>query len=150
MNEDFDELYQDVILDHAKRPRNYGEIPGAVRVIGDNPSCGDEVQLDVKFGGDGGVEDIKFSGQSCANCKASASLMTMKLKGKSRPEAERLMHNFLQLVTSDVEPDTKGLGDAVVLRSVRKFPQRVKCATLAWRAFEQALGEGGRVSTEGG
>jgi nitrogen fixation protein NifU and related proteins len=74
--------------------------------------------------------------------------MTLKLKGKPREEAERLLRNFQLLVTTDSEPDTKGLGDAVLLRGVRKFPQRVKCAMLAWRAFEQALGEGGSVTTE--
>lgn len=148
MNEELEELYQQVILDHSKRPRNFGALADAVHVHGDNPSCGDEIELHVKFGADGGVEDIKFEGSGCAISQASASLMTMKLKGKPRAEAERLMQNFRTLVTSETEPDTKGLGDVVLLRGVRKFPQRVKCATLAWRAFEQALGEGGNVSTE--
>lgn len=148
MNEELAELYQQVILDHSKRPRNFGELADAVHVQGDNPSCGDEIQLHVKFGEDGTVQDIKFTGSGCAISQASASLMTMKLKGKPRSEAERLMKNFRTLVTSETEPDTKGLGDAVLLRGVRKFPQRVKCATLAWRAFEQALGDGGVVSTE--
>jgi nitrogen fixation NifU-like protein len=147
-NGELAELYQQVILDHSKRPRNFGEIAGAIHVHGDNPSCGDEIQLHVKFGADAGVEDIKFTGKGCAICIASASLMTMKLKGKPRAEAERLMRNFRTLVTTQTEPDTKGLGDAVLLRGVRKFPQRVKCATLGWRAFEQALGEGGEVTTE--
>jgi nitrogen fixation protein NifU and related proteins len=94
------------------------------------------------------VEDIKFTGMGCAISQASASLMTMKLKGKPQEEAKRLMLNFQHLVTGDQEADTKGLGDAVLLKGVRKFPQRVKCAMLAWRAFEQALGEGGKVTTE--
>jgi nitrogen fixation NifU-like protein len=149
MNDDeLEELYQQVILDHSKRPRNYGELADAVHVHGDNPSCGDEIQLHVKFGEGGSVEDIKFKGMGCAISQASASLMTMKLKGKPREVSERLLRNFQMLVTTDEEPDTKGLGDAVLLRGVRKFPQRVKCAMLAWRAFEQALGEGGTVSTE--
>jgi nitrogen fixation NifU-like protein len=148
MNDDFEELYQQVILDHSKRPRNFGEIPGAIRVTGDNPSCGDEIQLDVKLGADGAIEDVKFKGAGCAISQASASLMTMKLKGKSRAEAGRLMRNFRTLVTCEAEPDTTGLGDAVLLRGVRKFPQRVKCAMLAWRAFEQALADGGSVTTE--
>lgn len=142
------ELYQQVILDHSKRPRNFGTLPVAVHVHGDNPSCGDEIELHVKFAADGGVEDIKFTGSGCAISQASASLMTTKLKGQPRPEAERLLHNFRALVTSDSPADTKGLGDAVLLKGVRKFPQRVKCATLAWRAFEQALGDGGPVTTE--
>jgi nitrogen fixation NifU-like protein len=137
-----------VILDHSKRPRNYGEIAEAVHVRGDNPSCGDEIELHVKFGPEHEVNDLKFTGMGCAISQASASLMTLKLKGKNREEALRLLRAFQQLVTSDTEPETKGLGDAVLLRGVRKFPQRVKCAMLAWRAFEQALQEGGEVSTE--
>lgn len=148
MSPELEDLYQQVLLDHSKRPRNFGELPDAIHVHGDNPSCGDEIRLDVKFGADGSVTDLKFTGTGCAISQASASLMTLKLKGKPRAEAERLMHNFHTLVTSDTEPDTKGLGDLVLLRGVRKFPQRVKCAMLAWRAFEQAMGEGGAVTTE--
>jgi nitrogen fixation NifU-like protein len=148
MNDELEELYQQVILDHSKRPRNFGELADAIHVHGDNPSCGDEIQLHVKFGQGGDVADIKFKGMGCAISQASASIMTLKLKGKPREEAERLLRNFQLLVTTDSEPDTKGLGDAVLLRGVRKFPQRVKCAMLAWRAFEQALGEGGTVTTE--
>ena len=148
MNDELEELYQQVILDHSKRPRNFGELADAVHVHGDNPSCGDEIALHVKFGPEHEVNDLKFTGIGCAISQASASLMTLKLKGKSREEALRLLRAFQQLVTSDSEPDTKGLGDAVLLRGVRKFPQRVKCAMLAWRAFEQALQEGGQVSTE--
>ena len=147
-NGELAELYQQVILDHSKRPRNFGRLEEAVHVHGDNPSCGDEIELHVKFGGAGEVEDIKFTGSGCAISQASASLMTMKLKGKPRTEAERLLRNFRALVTTEGEPDTQGLGDAVLLKGVRKFPQRVKCATLAWRAFEQALGDGGAVTTE--
>ena len=147
--DDLAELYQQVILDHSKRPRNFGDLTDAIHVHGDNPSCGDEITLHVKFGADGAVADVKFSGVGCAISQASASLMTMKLKGKPRAEAERLMRSFQQLVTTETEPDTKGLGDLILLRGVRKFPQRVKCATLAWRAFEQALGEAdGNVTTE--
>jgi nitrogen fixation NifU-like protein len=148
---EFEELYQQVILDHSKRPRNFGELPDAVRVHGDNPSCGDEIDLFVKFDAEGNPAELKFLGQSCAICRASASLMTMKLKGKPRAEAVRLMHNFHKLVTGAGEADSQGLGDLTLLSGVRKFPQRVKCAMLAWRAFEQALSEvGGVVTTEGG
>ena len=147
-NDDLEELYQQVILDHSKRPRNFGELADGVHVHGNNPSCGDEIMLSVKFGHGGEVEDLKFKGAGCAISIASSSLMTMKLKGKPREEANRLLRNFQQLVTTQTEPDTKGLGDAVLLRGVRKFPQRVKCAMLAWRAFEQALEEGGSVTTE--
>ena len=152
MNTELEDLYQQVILDHSKRPRNFGEIAeGAVKVHGDNPSCGDEIHLSVRFGAEGGVEDIKFSGQGCAISQASASLMTMKLKGKSRSEAEALLRAFHDLVTIEVSDPPKALGDLRLLEGVRKFPQRVKCAMLSWRAFEQALtADGGEtaVTTE--
>jgi nitrogen fixation NifU-like protein len=139
MNSELEELYQQVILDHSRRPRNRGEIPGAIRVQGDNPSCGDEIQLDVKFSPNGAVEDVKFTGQGCAISQASASLMTMKLKGKPRAEAEALVRAFHDLVTRDDAPEPKELGDLRLMSGVRKFPQRVKCAMLGWRAFEQAM-----------
>jgi nitrogen fixation protein NifU and related proteins len=139
MTSELEELYQTVILDHSKRPRNRGELPGAIRVEGNNPSCGDEIRLDVKFGPDGSVEDLKFDGQGCAISQASASLMTLKLKGKSRPDAEAMLQAFHDLVTVETAEAPKMLGDLRLLQSVRKFPQRVKCAMLAWRAFEQAL-----------
>ncbi len=151
MNAELEELYQQVILDHSRRPRNFGEIPGAVRVHGDNPSCGDEIYLDVQFGPDGAVTDLKFTGQGCAISQASASLMTMKVKGRSRAEAEVLLRAFRDLVTIEVAEPIKQLGDLRLLQGVRKFPQRVKCAMLAWRALEQALGQesaGRDVSTE--
>ncbi len=150
MNSELEELYQQVILDHSKRPRNFGEIgEGAVQVRGDNPSCGDEIQLHVKFGAEGKVEDVKFTGQGCAISLASASLMTMKLKGRSRAEATEMLRAFHDLVTIEVADPPKMLGDLRLLQGVRKFPQRVKCAMLAWRAFEQALdGAPSSVSTE--
>jgi nitrogen fixation NifU-like protein len=151
MTTELEELYQQVILDHSKRPRNFGEIPGAVHVRGDNPSCGDEIDLHVKFAADGRVEDIKFTGQGCAISQASASLMTLKLKGKPRAAAEEMARAFHDLVTTEVADPPRLLGDLRLLQGVRKFPQRVKCAMLAWRAFEQAAraGEGeAEVSTE--
>ncbi len=149
MNSELEELYQQVILDHSKRPRNFGEIPtGAIHVHGDNPSCGDEIHLHVKFGENGMVEDIKFTGQGCAISQASASLMTLKIKGKPRAEAEEMAHAFQQLVTSDTAEAPRSLGDLRLMQGVRKFPQRVKCAMLAWRAFEQALGQSPESETE--
>jgi nitrogen fixation NifU-like protein len=139
MNSELEELYQEVLLDHSKRPRNYGEIAeGAIRVDGDNPSCGDEIHLHVRFGDDGKVEEIKFTGQGCAISQASASMMTLKLKGKSREEAGAMLAAFHDLVTHDAAEAPRMLGDLRVMQGVRKFPQRVKCAMLAWRAFEQA------------
>ena len=151
MNDELRELYQQVILDHSRKPRNHGEITdGAVHVHGDNPSCGDEIDLSVKFGGDGAVEDVKFKGMGCAISQASASLMTMKLKGKSAADARAMLRAFHDLVTTEVAEPPHFLGDLRLLAGVRKFPQRVKCAMLGWRAFEQALEQkaGGTVSTE--
>jgi nitrogen fixation protein NifU and related proteins len=149
---DLEELYQEVILDHSRRPRNFGELAdAAVRVHGDNPACGDEIHLAVKFDGDGGLQEIKFTGHGCAISQASASLMTMKLKGKSRAEVEEMFRAFHDLVTTGNNDTPKNLGDLLVMRGVRKFPQRVKCAMLPWRAVEQALrqSEGeATVSTE--
>ena len=149
---DLEELYQEVILDHSRRPRNFGELPDAsVRVHGDNPACGDEIHLAVKFDGNGGLEDIKFTGHGCAISQASASLMTTKLKGKKRTDIEEMLQAFHDLVTTEKNDAPKNLGDLQVMRGVRKFPQRVKCAMLPWRAVEQALrqSEGeATVSTE--
>jgi nitrogen fixation protein NifU and related proteins len=151
MNPDFEELYQQVILDHSKRPRNYGTLEGpAVHVDGDNPSCGDEIHLHVLFGENGEVEDLRFTGVGCAISQASASLMTLKLKGKSRQDAREMLSAFTDVVTAGEQEAPKMLGDLRLLSGVRKFPQRVKCAMLAWRAFEQAMQESpsGSVSTE--
>ncbi|RFC42116.1 MAG: nitrogen fixation protein NifU [Verrucomicrobia bacterium] len=151
MNADFEELYQQVILDHSKRPRNFGTLEGpAVHVDGDNPSCGDEIHLHVRFGTEGQVEDLRFTGVGCAISQASASLMTLKLKGKSKQEARELLEAFTDVVTLGEHEAPKMLGDLRLLSGVRKFPQRVKCAMLAWRAFEQAMQEAstGPVSTE--
>ena len=152
MFDDLNDLYQQVILDHSRRPRNFGPMEGeATRVHGDNPSCGDEIHLAVKFGPDGGIEDVKFTGQGCAISQASASLMTIKLKGKSRDEVMEMLRAFHDLVTADTSEAPKALGDLRVMQGVRKFPQRVKCAMLAWRAVQQAFEQGAgeaTVSTE--
>ena len=145
---DLEELYQEVILDHSRRPRNFGDLAdAAVRVHGDNPACGDEIHLGVKFDGNGGLQDIKFTGHGCAISQASASLMTMKLKGKSRDEVEQMFRAFHDLVTTETDNSAKSLGDLQVMRGVRKFPQRVKCAMLPWRAIEQALRQSEGEST---
>ncbi len=145
---EIEELYQEVILDHSRRPRNFGELPdAAVLVHGDNPACGDEIHLAVKFDAGGGLEDIKFTGHGCAISQASASLMTVKLKGKSRPEAMEMLRAFHDLVTNDANEAPKVLGDLRVMRGVRNFPQRVKCAMLPWRAVEQAFEQGAGEAT---
>ncbi len=146
-----EELYQEIILDHSKRPRNFGPLPGAtVTVKGDNPSCGDEVELAVKLTPDA-IETVKFTGHGCAICMASASLMTVKIKGRPRGEVINMIHTFRDMLVKAAEselPDS--FGDLQVFAAVRRFPQRVKCAILAWRALDQALSspEAGTVSTE--
>ena len=140
MSTELEELYQEVILDHSRRPRNFGVLEKPdVLVHGDNPACGDEIHLGVVFGADGNLQEIKFSGQGCAISQASASMMTMKLKGKSRAEAAEMADTFTKLVTGEATEPAKKLGDLQLLQGVRKFPQRVKCAMLPWRAVEQAL-----------
>src|SRR5437763_8390556 len=126
MSPEIEELYQEVILDHSRRPRNFGELPdAAVLVHGDNPACGDEIHLAVKFDADGGLQDIKFTGHGCAISQASASLMTMKLKGKSRDETMSMFRSFHDLVTTENNDSPKSLGDLQVMRGVRQLPQRV-------------------------
>ena len=142
MSTELEELYQEVILDHSRRPRNFGVLEKPdVLVHGDNPACGDEIHLGVQFGADGALQEIKFSGQGCAISQASASMMTIKLKGKSRAEAAEMARTFHNLVTGEQTEQSKSLGDLQLLQGVRKFPQRVKCAMLPWRAVEQALAQ---------
>ena len=138
---ELEQLYQDVILDHSRRPRNFGELPDAdFHVHGDNPSCGDEITLHVKFGPNDSIEACRFTGQGCSICMASASLLTQKMKLKSRTEACELCNHFHEMLTSAEEiPTDKRLGDLRLLAGVRKFPLRVKCATLAWHALKEAL-----------
>ena len=142
LSEDLRDLYQQVILDHSRSPRNHGQLhgEGCVHVHGDNPTCGDEIDVWVKFGADGKVEDIKFEGQGCAISQASASMMTVKMKGADAEKLKGLIQDFRSVVTGEGSvKDEDTLGELVLLEGVQKFPQRVKCATLAWRAVEQAM-----------
>src|SRR5207237_7275798 len=126
MNPELEELYQAVILDHSRRPRNFGELPdAAVLVHGDNPVCGDEIHLAVKFHPDGRVQDIKFSGHGCAISQASASLMTMKFKGKSRVQATEMFDAFHVLVTDERADPPNSYSDHRIMQVVRNFPQRL-------------------------
>jgi nitrogen fixation NifU-like protein len=149
---DLDALYQEIILDHNRRPRNYGELAGADRTVaGRNPLCGDEMTLWVRMDEDR-IADAKFVAQGCAVSKASASLMTTAVKGKTRGEAEALFDRFHKLVTGKLpESEHTGLGALAALGGVAKFPIRVKCASLPWHALKQALDGGSAkepVSTE--
>ncbi|MHC4607473.1 MAG: Fe-S cluster assembly sulfur transfer protein SufU [Planctomycetota bacterium] len=146
------DLYQEVILDHNKSPRNSGtlETPPAVSAEGDNPLCGDHLIVYLVVDGDV-VRDIKFEGHGCAISTASASVMTETLMGRTRAEVEEIFRTFHDLVTAedDTEPDIMELGEMAALAGVRKYPMRVKCATLAWHTLRSALaGQAGKVTTE--
>ena len=133
-----DDLYQEIILDHSKRPRNHHTMDDANRKAeGYNPLCGDKLKLFLKVDGDI-VRDVSFVGSGCAISTASASLMTETLKGKSREEALQLLDKFHELLTTDTEV-SKELGKLVVFCGVREYPARVKCATLAWHTLKSAL-----------
>ena len=134
---DLRDLYQEVILDHTRRPRNFGTLPNANREArGHNPLCGDQVSVYLQMNGDR-IEDIAFQGSGCAISTASASLMTEALKGLTVAEARELFHGFHDLVTTGGDPDA--LGKLAVFSGVREYPIRVKCATLAWHAVQAAL-----------
>ena len=139
------ELYQEVILDHSRHPRHYGVLEGAShKAEGYNPLCGDRVTVYLKLGEGGRVCDIRFEGKGCAISQASASLMTDLLIGRSRAEAEKLMDGFLHLVKGE---DAKGLSaddreTLDVMSGLSEFPMRVKCATLAWHTYKNAVEEG--------
>lgn len=141
-----DDLYQETILDHSKRPRNHHEMADANRwADGYNPLCGDRLKLYLKVENDV-VKEASFEGAGCAISTASASLMTESLKGKTREEALRLIDKFHTLLTTDT-PATKDLGKLVVFCGVRDYPARVKCATLAWHTLKSALNGTGEVAT---
>lgn len=132
------DLYQEIILDHSKRPRNCHAMDDANRKAeGYNPLCGDKLKLFLKMDGDM-VADASFEGSGCAISTASASLMTESLKGKTRQEALNLLEKFHELLTTD-SPVTQELGKLVVFCGVRDYPARVKCATLAWHTLKSAL-----------
>ena len=135
------ELYQEVILDHSKKPRNFREIENAAHhAKGHNPLCGDRVTVFVTLK-DGRIEDVSFQGAGCAISTASASMMTESLKGKTMADTEALFGRFHDLVTGKVQPGegTEGLGKLAVFAGVQEFPIRVKCATLAWHTLRAAL-----------
>jgi nitrogen fixation NifU-like protein len=143
------DLYQEVILDHNRRPRNFRAIDEATRTQeGFNPLCGDRLTLYVKLEGDV-IRDVAFQGSGCAISKASASLMTEALKGKTVTEARAMFERFHDMVTSEPESPAPDLGKLSVLAGVREFPTRIKCASLAWHTLKAAVaGETGPVSTE--
>jgi nitrogen fixation NifU-like protein len=145
---DLTDLYQEVILDHNKRPRNFRTIESpSHHAEGYNPLCGDRLNLYVTVA-DGVLTDVAFQGSGCAISKASASLMTDALKGKTVAEANALFERFHRVVTTPPDQPVEELGKLSVLAGVREFPVRVKCASLAWHTLKAALGREERVSTE--
>ncbi len=147
---ELNELYQETILEHNKNPRNFREIEDADKTaLGNNPLCGDALQVYVKMDGDT-VADVAFKGSGCAISKASASMMTQAVKGKNRAEADQLFDEFHRMVTGemDIESDENHLGRLKIFAGVLEFPARVKCASLSWHTLNAALSDTGEVSTE--
>jgi nitrogen fixation NifU-like protein len=148
---DTDDLYQELILDHNKRPRNRGKLTKADREAdGHNPICGDHIHVYLKIR-DGRVADVTFEGSGCAISTASASMMTESIKGKTLDEAKALFRKFHGLITGEAveSEEGPGLGKLEVFSSVCRYPARVKCATLAWHTVNAALEDGAdSVSTE--
>ena len=146
---DLGALYEEVILDHNRSPRNWGDLPGARHVEGRNPLCGDRISLSVQLDGDV-ISDIRFTGEGCAISKASASMMTQAIKGKTRGEAEKLYEGFHNLVMGRAAPapGDRSLGSLRAFAGVARFPTRVKCATMAWHALREATGLRAEASGE--
>jgi nitrogen fixation NifU-like protein len=133
------ELYQEIILDHYRQPRGRGELaPPKITQEGFNPSCGDEIILDLRVQ-DGRIQEVRFRGRGCSISQASASMLTEAVQGRTLEEAHTLIQQVLALVKGETEGDIETLGDIAALAGVRHFPVRVKCATLAWHALEEAL-----------
>ena len=154
MFDDLRDLYQEVILDHGRKPRNFRRLEGADRTArGDNPLCGDRMELWVKLDGDGRIADAAFQGKGCAISMASASLMTETVRGKNAAEAGDLSDKFRELAMTGACPNcAAALADDMerleVLGGVAEYPSRVKCATLAWHTLNAALAGGEEASSE--
>jgi nitrogen fixation NifU-like protein len=153
---DLRELYQEVILDHGKHPRNHRHPEDANRQAhGDNPICGDRIDVYLKVGGNGMIEDAAFIGRGCAISQASASMMTEIVTGKSEAEAKAIFESFHEMCTADgydpaayPDADPEAMERLTVMAGVREFPMRVKCATLAWHTMSAAIDGAQVVSTE--
>ena len=150
MSAELADLYQQVILDHNKKPRNFKRLETANRTAdGHNPLCGDQLTVYLELDGDT-VKDVSFEGSGCAISKASASMMTQAVKGKTRAEAEMLFHEFHRMVKGELDEETEAnsLGRLKIFSGVRDFPARVKCASLSWHTMHAALESKAMVSTE--
>jgi nitrogen fixation NifU-like protein len=146
---DYKALYQEVILDHNKKPRNYGTLEHASHhAEGHNPLCGDHLSVALQLQGET-IEQIAFRGESCAICKASASMMTAAVKGKTRADAQALSQEFLAMATGKLDPSQPNqIGRLAVFAGVRDLPTRVKCAILPWHTLQAAFNSQGTASTE--
>ncbi len=147
---ELNDLYQEVILDHNKNPRNFREMETATQTAdGNNPLCGDALRVYVEMEEDK-VKDVAFKGSGCAISKASASMMTQIVKGKSKTEAETLFHEFQKMVTGELNTETEenSLGRLKIFAGVLEFPARVKCASLSWHTLHAAINNENEISTE--
>ena len=134
-----EQLYQELVLDHKRRPRNFGTLPAPThRSRGQNPQCGDDLSVELCVA-DGQVRDIRFQGQGCAICIASASMMSEAVQGGSVDEARQLHERFRAVLTGQLDPDAAQLGKLISLADVRRYPARIKCALLGWHALAHAL-----------
>lgn len=134
-----DDLYREIILDHYKAPKNHGELENPdIRAEGKNPLCGDELELTVLLD-DNKIREIKFDGHGCSISQASASMMTEQVKGKQLREAEELIEIVKSMFKGEVEMDFEELGDLEALQGIRRYPVRIKCATLAWNALQVGI-----------
>ncbi|QGM29391.1 SUF system NifU family Fe-S cluster assembly protein [Bacillus sp. N3536] len=141
MSSNLDQLYRQVIMDHYKNPRNKGNIEdGALTIDMNNPTCGDRIHLTIQVEG-GVVQDAKFDGEGCSISMSSASMMTQAIKGRNIDEALQLSHIFSDMMLGKEYDDSIDLGDIEALNGVSKFPARIKCATLAWKAMEKGVSE---------
>ena len=135
------DLYQDVVLEHKRSPRNFGHLEHPThRAQGTNPSCGDRIAVELVLDGEQ-VQDIAFSGHACAICMASSSMMTEAVKGQDLAHARALQQRFRAVLTGEEEPDEESLGKLISLAGVRQYPARIKCALLGWHALMHAIAE---------
>jgi nitrogen fixation NifU-like protein len=144
------DLYQEVILEHNKNPRNFRDIPDAdKKALGNNPLCGDALQVYIAMDGDT-IKDVAFKGSGCAISKASASMMTQAVKGRTKDEADVLFDEFHRMVLGELDEESEEthLGKLRIFAGVREFPARVKCASLSWHTLHAALQGEGEISTE--
>jgi nitrogen fixation NifU-like protein len=143
---DLQELYQSIILDHNRRPKNYGSLDAATSIAeGRNPLCGDEVKVELRVSNDA-IDDVRFTASGCAVSRAAASIMTQAVKGKSRGEVEVLFNKFHDLVTGKLKPspaEARALGEMAAFSGVARFPIRVKCASMPWHTLQKALRDEG-------